>query len=189
MEADTLVAGNVVLRDLTDGIVQPVSVIPAFNPEPISFTFAPLEDFVTGHEYQVTVTTGVEDVAGNSLASDYSFSFTSIGALVEAPRVVYTSPANGASNVRTDASIVIRFSQNMETTTITDANIFLDLVGGASVPIVLTSSSDDTFVFAPDGVPLSPNSTYQVTVTSNVRDEDFVTMARDFTFTFTTGSN
>ncbi len=70
--------------------------------------------FGSNVQVTVTVTTSARDLAGNSLASDYSFSFTTAEDNTR-PYLASASPANNATNVsRYTSSIIMTFSEPMD---------------------------------------------------------------------------
>lgn len=64
-------------------------------------TFTPDSDFGTSTNYTATITTGVKDLAGNALQSDYNFSFTTIYPIAN------ISGLDQISTTETDASLTI----------------------------------------------------------------------------------
>ncbi|MFH1230427.1 MAG: putative Ig domain-containing protein [Planctomycetota bacterium] len=66
-------------------------------------TFDPTSNLAYNTSYTCTVSTAAQDLAGNSIAIQYQWSFTTI---VEAPaQVTYTSPTNGQTGVSITASL------------------------------------------------------------------------------------
>ncbi len=61
---------------------------------------------------KVTAGTGLKDLAGNSLAAPYTFSFSTNETIQ--PRVIATNPANGATDVPLDPVMTITFSERMK---------------------------------------------------------------------------
>src|SRR5439155_16950229 len=66
----------------------------------VTATFTPASALASLTTYTARITTGVRDLAGNALATDFSWSFTT-GAIPDTtpPTVSSTVPANGASAV------------------------------------------------------------------------------------------
>jgi uncharacterized protein YkwD len=71
-------------------------------------TFTPIERLASDARYAVSLT-GVHDLAGNPLAGDASFSFTTRAAA----QLVQSAPAEGATRV-TDGEVVLWFSQPVD---------------------------------------------------------------------------
>ena len=72
--------------------------------------------------YTVFVRTTIEDVAGNNLASQDSWSFTTAAVPPPAdttpPTVIAQTPSSGAANVARNTTIIVDFSESMDTATI-----------------------------------------------------------------------
>ena len=80
---------------------------------------APAEDLAPLTTYTATISTGASDLAGNALASERSWSFTT-GTIPDAtaPTVYATIPGNGATGVGTSSQIAGTFSEPMDASTI-----------------------------------------------------------------------
>jgi hypothetical protein len=102
---------------------------------------------------------GVKDLAGNAIASDYSWSWAT-GATLDtiAPTVVGTTVANGATNVGVNATIGATFSRAMDPLTITNVTCtLLETTSGAPAVMHTVSYSDVSVEFQVDGFgPLAP---------------------------------
>jgi len=130
--------------------------------------------------YSATMTTGIQDVAGNPLQADYSWNFTVDRT---APAVVSTSPASNATNVPPSASVSVTFSEEIDPASL---NVYSFTVtgGGYSVPGNVTYSNK-TATFVPSTA-LSKNTLYTVTLTTAVRDLAGNHLADNYSWSFTT---
>jgi hypothetical protein len=140
--------------------------------------------------YTATITTGVEDRGGNSLASNFAWTFTT-GAV---PTVISTNPLNGAINVPINQKITATFSQAMNPTTVTAAGTFtvavapVDGVAGAAVPGTVTYiAATNTATFAPTAN-LSPSTQYTATISTAAQSASGNALAADFVWSFTSGT-
>ena len=81
--------------------------------------------------FTATVTTGATDLAGNALASNYVWTFTT-GAAPDTtpPTVVSTIPLNAATGVAINQAVSATFSKAMDPLTITSATFQLAAPGG-----------------------------------------------------------
>ncbi|MBI4650444.1 Ig-like domain-containing protein [Candidatus Desantisbacteria bacterium] len=82
-------------------------------------TFTPVSLLTPGTTYKAVVTAGVKDLAGNGMAEDYTWSFTTAsapGTII--PGIVSTDPGDGASGVEQDKIISVSFSKEMDSTSI-----------------------------------------------------------------------
>ncbi len=133
-----------------------------------------------------TVTTGVKDVAGNALAANFSWSFTTRDDTP--PTVIATVPADGAAGVSPTAPLTVTFSEAMDITTITAANITLKVTSsGAAVPgTVSYAAATRIATFTPNS-PLAQSTGYTLTVSGAVKDTGGNQMGTARVITFTTG--
>jgi hypothetical protein len=81
----------------------------------LSATFTPSSVLQPNMEYTSTITTGAKDLAGNHLASNYLWSWTT-GATADivAPTVTLTNPLNLAVNVPVSQTVNATFSEEMK---------------------------------------------------------------------------
>ncbi|MDQ7825102.1 MAG: Ig-like domain-containing protein [Candidatus Eremiobacteraeota bacterium] len=149
-------------------------------------TFKPDSNLAVSTTYTATITTGAKDLAGNALAANYSWTFTTGASTdVTAPTVTFTSPAQGDTGVATNKKIAATFSEVMDPATITNLTYTLSQ-GGAPV------SGQATYVgliatFTPDSN-LAANTLYTATVTTGAKDLAGNALATNYTWTFTTGA-
>jgi len=150
-------------------------------------TFNPTSNLAASTIYTATVTTGVKDLAGNALAVDKTWSFTT-GTTPDttAPTVSSTVPANAATGVAVNANITATFSEAMNPLTITTATFTLKQ-GTTVVSGAVTSPSTTTATFNPTSN-LAASTTYTATVTTGVKDLAGNALAVDKTWSFTTGA-
>ncbi len=129
-------------------------------------TFTPSSALATGTTYTATITTGVADLSGNTLASNFVWTFmTGLGTDAIAPMVTFMNPANGASSVGIDASVSATFSEAMDPSTLNPAT-FTVTGPGATVVVgkVSYDVSDMIATFTPTS-PLAASSTFTATIT------------------------
>ena len=121
----------------------------------------------------VTVTTGVQDLSGNAMTSNYVFTFDTEDSEKIKPTILSYNPVDGAVDVSSTAAITIVFSERMKASSITGANIYLEDAGFSLVPSTLSLS---TSTYTNDTVTITPNSTlnineeYTYTITTGVQD-------------------
>jgi hypothetical protein len=145
-------------------------------------TFDPDNLLTPGTQYTATITTGVADAAGNSLAIPHSWTFMT----ESAPTVTSTTPASGGSNVAINAKIAAIFSKAMDPATVTTATF---LVQQGAVPVPGTVSYQDKIaIFDPD-VNLTPSAPYTVTITTGAKDVSGNGLTVDKVWSFTTGAS
>ncbi|MFZ0679771.1 Ig-like domain-containing protein [Candidatus Binatus sp.] len=149
-------------------------------------TFTPSSALATGVTYTATVTTGVQDLSGNNLASNFVWTFTTgLATDTTAPTVTATNPANLAGSVGVDASVNATFDKAMDSSTL-NPDTFTLTGPGATVVVgkVSYDVSDQIATFTPISL-LASNTTFTATITGAL---DLVGNALATTsWTFTTG--
>ena len=149
-------------------------------------------------DYQVVITTGVQNSNKTPLAQDYTWSFqTANSPQPLVPAVVFTTPLTGDSMVGLSQPIQASFNRGMDASTINNYTFLIkDSVGGAVAAQSITYDVlTRTATFIPTN--LEPNKTYLVTIKKNysvgelvygVKDSVGISLAQDFNGTFTTGT-
>jgi chitodextrinase len=149
-------------------------------------TLVPSVALIAGTNYTATITTGVQDAAGNPLAANLAWTFTTAVALdTTPPAVSATSPANNATDVALDAPISATFSEPMMNATLNPASFTVATSGGAPVAGTVNISGN-TATFTPSA-PLAASTQYSATITTAASDAAGNALAADFTWFFTTG--
>jgi methionine-rich copper-binding protein CopC len=149
-------------------------------------TFNPTADLAYATTYTATISTGVTDAAGNALAANYVWSFTTGAAPDLTPPIVSgTSPANNATNAAINADITVTFSENMTAGSFTTASFTLS--SGAGVVIGAVSYNGTTATFDPTA-DLAYATTYTATITTGATDAGGNPLETNYVWTFTTGA-
>src|SRR5439155_23683660 len=109
MDPSTITPGTFTLKQGTTAVAGTVSYAG------VTATFNPLSTLAPNAVHTATVTTGARDLAGNALATDFSWSFTT-GATPDttAPTVSFTVPANAATGVAINQKIAATFTEAMD---------------------------------------------------------------------------
>src|SRR5207237_10439060 len=81
-------------------------------------TFTPSSNLAASTTYTATISTGVKDLAGNAMAANYVWTFTTIVPDTTPPTVASTSPANGATGVAINSPITATFSEAIQSSTV-----------------------------------------------------------------------
>ena len=148
--------------------------------------FNPTSNLIISTTYTATVTTGVKDLAGNALAVNKTWSFTTgTAADTTAPTVSSTAPATAAIGIALNANVTATFSEAMDPSTITTTTYTLKQ-GTTVVPGAVTYLGT-TAIFNPTSN-LAANTTYTATVTTGVKDLAGNALAANKTWSFTTGT-
>ncbi len=150
----------------------------------VTATFTPTVPLAYTTTYTVTITTGTRDLAGNSLAGNYVWTFMT-GAAIDskAPTVTSTVPANGAFAVSVNQILSATFSEPMDPLTISTTTFLLREGGNPVVGTVTYSGVTATFT---PSVPLQNLSTYTATITTTVTDLAGNHLATNYVWNFTT---
>ncbi len=142
-------------------------------------SFTPTVPLAPSTVYTGTITTAAKDLAGNSIATNYTWSFVT-GSI---PTVISTDPANGATGVAVNKVITATFSTVMDPATI-NASTFLLKQGTTSIPGTVTYSGT-TASFTPSS-PLANNTVYTATITTGAKNTAGNALAADYVWSFTT---
>ena len=148
--------------------------------------FSPAINLTANTVYTATITTGAQDLAGNALVANYTWSFTTGSAADNTPpMVISTDPANGAIGVTLNKKIAATFSKAMNPLTVNITSYMLKQ-GTTAVSGVVTYSGT-TALFSPS-VNLLPNTLYTATITTAVQDLAGNNMLSNYVWLFTTGT-
>jgi hypothetical protein len=152
----------------------------------VTATFNPLTTLAPDTTYTATMSTGARDLAGNALASEFVWDFTT-GATpnTTAPSVSFTVPAHAAMGVGINQKIAATFTEVMDPLTITTVTFTLRR-GSAAVAGTVTYVGV-TATFNPLS-PLAPNTTYTATMSTGARDLAGNALASEFVWDFNTGA-
>ena len=148
-------------------------------------TFAPASNLDPNTIYTATIATGATDLAGNALASNLAWSFTT-GAAADttAPTVSSTVPADAATGVSASQNIAATFSEAMNPSTIT--TVTMTLRRGVTPVAGTVTYAGNTATFTPANV-LDLNTVYTARVTTGATDVAGNPLANAFVWSFTTG--
>jgi hypothetical protein len=149
-------------------------------------TFAPSSNLTPNTTYIGTITTMAKNLAGNALANNYVWSFTTgAAAVITPPTVSSTNPVNAATGVPLNQKIAATFSEAMDASTITTSTF--TLMQGTTPVSGFVSYSGTTAAFAPSSN-LAPNTLYAVTITTGAKDLTGNALANNYVWSFTTGA-
>ena len=149
-------------------------------------TFAPAANLAANTTFTATITTGAKDQAGNSLASNFVWTFTT-GATADttAPTVTSTNPANMATAVALNQKIAATFSKVMDSSTITTTTF--TLMQGTTAIAGTVSYAGTTATFTPTAN-LAASLVFTATITAGAKDLAGNALASNFVWTFTTAT-
>ena len=108
-----------------------------YNAQNLTATLVPSSGLASATTYTATVvggTLGAKDLAGNALAGNFTWSFTTSATGDTTPPTITTrSPAGGATGVSATTNVTATFNEAMNATTISTATFVLRTSGGAQV--------------------------------------------------------
>ncbi len=156
-------------------------------------TFMPVDNLADNTLYIVTITTGVKDLAGNALAAEYIWSFTTGSAPdTIAPTVISTDiygttgVTSGAVGLPLNEVSTVTFSEAMDPATININTFTLKGPGGVAVAGTV-GYIGTTATFTP-AVDLASNTLYTLTITTGAKDLSDNALAADYIWSYTTGA-
>jgi len=155
----------------------------------VTAIFVPVAALAANTIYVATLTKGVTDLSGNTLATIYTWSFTTAAVIVNPPppvlpTVTSTMPANLATAVTLSTNIVANFNEALNPLSINTGTFTVQQSGVAVAGTVAYSNNSATFVPA---FSLAPNTRYTAQIASSVADLSGDQMGASYTWTFTTG--
>lgn len=167
----------------------PVSGTVTYSAADSIATFTPTGPLAINTLFAATLTTDVKDLAGNPMAANFVWSFTT-GSTADAiaPTVVSTNATNLATNVAINHKVSATFSEAMDPNTLNTDSFKVtgpnsNLVAGS----LAYDSINNILSFTPS-VDLAANTKFTATITTGVRDLAGNAMAANFVWSFTTGS-
>ncbi len=149
-------------------------------------TFTPFRNFEENTRIIVRISGDVADIDGNTMDSEYEWSFTTGGrTTASAPRIMETNPANGTTGIPVNTAVVATFGDTMDASTINTATFLLRQQATSTNVAGAVDYSGMTAVFTPSGN-LQNGQRYRATITDNVRSMDGNPLGESYGWQFTT---
>lgn len=188
MQAGTINNTTIELRDAANNLI--ASAV-SYNSTTRTATLSPQSALANLTNYTVRIlsgASGVKDLAGNPLAANYTWSFTTVPDQT-APTVSSVEPTPGANLVGVNSIVSGIFSEPMNPSSVNGSTIILVANGGAPVAATVTyNAAYNGFALLPSS-PLSANTLYTATIlggASGVKDAAGNALAANYTWNFTT---
>ena len=181
MDAATLTATTVLLKQGATAVAGSVTKTGT------TATFTPTASLSANTVYTATITTGAKDMAGNAIAVEKTFSFTT-GAAPDTtlPTVTLTNPLDNVTGVVLSKVVSVTFSEAMNPATIS-ATTFTLKQGATSVSGSVAYSGT-TATFTPANI-LATGTVYTATITTGAKDVAGNALAANTVWSFTTVVN
>src|SRR6185436_6813211 len=132
---------------------------------------------------------GVKDLAGNALANNFIWSFTTATVDNTPPTVTSVSPLSGATGVGITGNITANFSEAVNVSTVTGTTF--QLRNAANTLVTATVSASGSQITLDPSASLATSTTYTATITggaSGVKDLAGNALASNFSWSFTTAA-
>ncbi len=172
---------------LTDG----VSAVPgtvSFDAVNHIAVFTPTASLAPNTRYTATMVTGIEDLAGNPLITDFAWCFVTSGtADTSGPVTTATEPADAATDVALNQKIRATFSEDMSAPSLTPGRFTVMGPGIAPVAGAVTYRGR-TAIFTPVRA-LAPNTGYTATLAADIEDLAGNAVPAAVTWGFSTRAN
>ena len=155
-------------------------------------TFTPMTNLLPSTTYTATITTLAADLAGNTLLTNYVWTFTTGPAPdTTRPTITLTNPVANASNVPLTQTVSATFSEAMDPLTINTATFTLTGSGNAPVAATVTYNAVTFVATLTPSLPLVAGTTYTATVSTGATDlagNSLMAGSVPNPWTFTTGA-
>jgi hypothetical protein len=143
--------------------------------------FAPTAALTASTVYTATISKGVKDATGTSMASDFVWTFTT--GSVSAPKVNSTLPLNLATGVALNSAVSATFSEAMDPLKITSSTF--TVMNGTTLVAGAVTYTGLVATFTPTANLLS-GTTYTARITSGAQNPAGISLANDYVWTFNT---
>lgn len=179
--ASTVNATNFILAEASGNVAGSVT----YEASARTAFFTPNSALTAFTRYTATLTTGLQDLAGNPLAAPYVWTFTTGATDTTPPTIVAHFPAPNAINVPVSSGIVITFSEALQPTTVIPANFTLvGPSGSIGWGAFVYDATTDRLVLNP--ITLAEQARHTVTISSGVTDWAGNPLAGALSWSFTT---
>jgi hypothetical protein len=171
-----------------------VTATVAYNATNRTATITPSTALANSQTYTISITggsSGIKDLAGNTLAQTVTSTFTTVApADTTRPTISSITPASGATNVNRSTAPQIVFSEAMNAATITGSTVRL-LDGSTQVAATVAYNATTRTATITPNATLSASRTYTISITggsNGVKDSAGNALAQTVTSSFTTAA-
>jgi surface protein len=185
MKASTITSSALILLDGMTPVYGGISI----SSDRLTATFTSGLDLPYSCNARFVITTGVQDLAGNALASQKEWSFTTLADPFP-PTILSVVPAANAVNVNIGSAIGVVFSKPMNPSTITDITFSVTKYLPPSIPVhvpgIVTVSGDGRVATFTPSASMPVGTGMTATVMMQVKDLAGNSMTADKSWVFTT---
>jgi hypothetical protein len=195
MNASTITTSTFELRNPSNTLI-PATV--TYNSTTGTATLQPTSALAGATTFTATVRGGatdprVKDVAGNALAANFTWSFTTAVPDSTPPTVTAVTPTSGSTGVSIGTAVTATFSEAMDATTVSTSTVELRTPTNALVAATVAYNSSTRVATLTPTALLAASTTYTATVRGGatdprVKDAAGNALASNFTWSFTTGA-
>ncbi|MDP4263601.1 MAG: Ig-like domain-containing protein [Bacteroidota bacterium] len=188
MTASTISGTTFQLRNASNTLI---TATVTYNATTNTATLTPSAALSSSTVYTATITggaSGVKDLAGNALASNFTWSFTT--ADIIPPTVSSVSPVNGTTNVSPTTAVSAIFSEAMTASTISGTTFQLKDASNTLITATVTYNAATNTATLTPSASLAGSTVYTATITggaSGVKDLAGNALVNNFVWSFTTG--
>jgi O-glycosyl hydrolase len=155
----------------------------------LTATLTPAAPLVNGTTYSATITTGVTSSGGIALASNYTWSFTTVAvAPPPAPAVTAVTPLNASTTAAINTTVTATFNQAMMSSTITASTFTLTGPGNASVQGTVGYNAGSSVATFTPAANLAYDTAYTATLSTSIMSSASVALSAPYTWSFTTAA-
>ena len=170
LDPATITTANFFLRQNTTGSPTVAATLSLRNGN-TTVRLVPSANLLPSTSYTLIINTGIHDASGTAVTSQLGYSWsTTTSAETVPPTVTAISPPGGSTNIGTNASIRVKFSEAMNPVSLRVDSVQIT-VGGSPVPALSFSLSGDgtDLTIVPNSF-LPSNATVAVALTSAATD-------------------
>ncbi len=147
-------------------------------------TFTPSAPLSYDANYVATITTGAQTSTGIALASNVTWSFTTVQGAT--PTVTAVTPSNSSTGVAVTSAVTATFSEAMVSALINTSTFTLAPQGGSAVAASVSYNSTNLTATLTPSAALAYNTTYTATITTAVTSTQGIPLAENDSWSFTT---
>jgi len=146
-------------------------------------TFTPNTNLANSTVYTATISSGAQNTAGEGLASNYSWTFTTVAPPLT---VVAALPVNGATGVAVTQVVGATFNEPLNCATFTSSPTTFTLAGPGTTAVAgSVTCAGDVATFTPSS-DLAFSTLYTATITTGAADTAGTSLASNYVWSFIT---